>query len=320
MRLGLQSWKNKIRFHSHYLCNANREIYLGYVGRYNFGDDLLFDIYSKVTDRNPVPALDLFESLSYPLKANVVLGGGTIINGSIYLKTLEQLGKKPIHTFCSGVIGDRLSPEWCEMLSETKVFTRSEESALVCRKDGIDAKPIVDPGIYTSLLYKIDTNIRKPYAILAPHGNYPKISIYESILNHARKNYNQTHIVFFVSSPADKKLCKYLSSIYKNSSVFYKPNNLESSISLIANASYVISTRLHAAVVAASFGVPYKIVKYAEKQSEFTNSIGEKDVFMKSNEISDITSLFSLPPKEQTKSTKFNVPSLQEFRKYFNTP
>ena len=58
--LYLKALINKLAFLKSSLFNSNRKYYLGYVGRKNYGDDLLFEIFQLINNNEYVPVLDIF--------------------------------------------------------------------------------------------------------------------------------------------------------------------------------------------------------------------------------------------------------------------
>lgn len=286
--LYLKALINKLAFLKSSLFNNERKYYLGYVGRKNYGDDLLFEIFQLINNREYIPVLDIF-FFQKKIKANdLVLGGGTIINGPIYLKSIQRFNVRPKLTFCSGVIPGEITNEWVASLRATNVYTRSKESTEMCIKSGVSAKSYVDPGIYTSILYPESNFSQKESTkvtyLLCPHGKYSSMNFFieliESILSDKRKS-----VTLFASSFEDLKVCTSLSSLF-NLNVIKGWLDITESNKAICHADLVISTRLHPSVVAASYGTPFFMISYEEKQKEFLGSIGCSDrLFIESDEL-----------------------------------
>ncbi|BDF95564.1 polysaccharide pyruvyl transferase family protein [Pseudoalteromonas sp. KAN5] len=286
--LYLKALINKLAFLKSSLFNNDRKYYIGYVGRKNYGDDLLFEIFQLINNSEYIPVLDIF-SFQKKIKVNdLVLGGGTIINGPIYLKSINKFKVKPKLTFCSGVIPGEMSSEWVTCLEATNVYTRSKESAEMCVKSGVSAKSYVDPGVYTSILYP-QSNFSQKYSIkesylLCPHGKHSSMNFFieliESILSDKKRN-----VTLFASSFEDLKICRSLSSLF-NLNVIKGWLDITESNKAICQADFVISTRLHPSVVAASYGTPFLMISYEEKQKEFLGSIGCSDrLFIENDEL-----------------------------------
>jgi hypothetical protein len=49
--------------------------------------------------------------------------------------------------------------------------------------------------------------------------------------------------------------------------------DISHSLNAIANAAFVLSTRLHCAICAAALGTPYRVLPYGSKHHEFAGSI-----------------------------------------------
>jgi len=271
-----KSLLNKVKFIKDY--SQTKNIYVGYLGRSNYGDDLLFDIHKKINKSEYVPCLDTFGFQKIEKINDVVLGGGTIINGDIYLKALKRINKRPRYTFCSGVIDKPISKEWSTILEGTSIYTRSEESALRLSKEGLNATSWVDPGIYTSLLYPSSslTNSCKALTFLVcPHGKYSNIDAFEAILKNCL-SFPNSKVLLFASSFEDYSFCSKISKSY-DCQIIKGWVDIERSNQIISASDLVISTRLHPSVVAASYGIPFIMIAYEKKQYEFINSIGAED-------------------------------------------
>ncbi|MBH0066687.1 polysaccharide pyruvyl transferase family protein [Pseudoalteromonas sp. NZS100] len=287
--LYVKSLKNKVNFFSSFQKAKNNNVYVGYLGRNNYGDDLLFDIHEKINADRYLACLDTFKfQQSSPLN-NLVLGGGTIINGEIYLNALKKFGKSPSYTFCSGVIGDKLSTEWVKTLENTNVYTRSEESAKKCIKSGVDAQALVDPGAFTSLLYPVKNQKAQDQVTVTvcPHGKHSSFQYYQNLIQSIQKISNSS-VILFAASFEDLPLCNKLSQT-ANCKVVAGWKDIGLSNQIIGTSNLVISTRLHPSVVAASYGVPFFMISYEKKQQEFLNSIGADNKLY--NEKDDITGL-----------------------------
>ncbi len=267
-----------------------RNIYVGYIGRKNFGDDLLFDIYKHVTeDDKAAPILDAVK-LPWKLRGQVVLGGGTIIGGQIYLKTFEKLRRRPSIVFCAGVIPGALSKQWIDLLKNTKIYTRSIESKDRLLSYGLDAVALVDPAIFSSLIYPLSD--QQPVGpVFAPHGHHTNVSLYRNLIEKV-PILERPNITLFASSIEDEKISQFLAKEY-GTRYLSGWKKVENSVSIIGSASYVISTRLHPAIVAASYGVPVRMVSYDEKHTEFANSISARSALFDLKSLDNEVASFS---------------------------
>jgi hypothetical protein len=273
--LHLKVIKNKISFYKDSSKSKCLSVYVGYLGRNNFGDDLLYEVHQKINNSAFVPCLDIFNIQKTSNVDKVVLGGGTIINGDIYLRVIKKLAVRPSYTFCSGVIEGKVSKEWVNMLKDTAVYTRSIESASKLEKSGVNAIPFVDPGVFASILYPPDVKVKPNsglYFTLCPHGKSSSLINYRKIIE-ACKRFQNSKITLFASSFEDLSFCLSLAK-YCECTIFRGWEDIELANSIISRSNLVVATRLHPSVVASSYGVPFIMLSYEGKQKEFVNSIG----------------------------------------------
>lgn len=247
------------------------EAYIGYLGRGNFGDELLFEIYSKVSDKKVIPILDVlffYKNFTHDL----VLGGGTIIGGDIYLSAMKAFARKPKKVFCSGVIPGIIDSEWKNFLNESLVYTRSEKSKQMLLDFGLKCESRVDPAIYTSKVFAAKHgNVNREYTLIAPHYSGAHLDQIEFFI--LKRKPLAKSIIWFSSSYTDIKLCKVLARKY-GGRVLYGWKNIPKSLEYISSSKFVLSVRLHPSVCAASYKVPFVLLPYDQKHTEFLHSVG----------------------------------------------
>jgi polysaccharide pyruvyl transferase WcaK-like protein len=258
-------------------------VYVGYVGRNNFGDDLILDIYRKTTQKKVLPVLDQFR-LQRKLNSAATLGGGTLIGGEIYLRAFKSLNLIPRQVFCAGVIPGKIDSGWVDLLSEkVATYTRSEESKYKLEKAGIQANAFVDPAVFCPLIYQIKNSEPSGCGkiVFAVHGKYHFIEHIEKIIKNLAPE-DKSNILFFSSSPEDVGLAKILAKKYKALTLDGWAN-VEISLSLLANAKAVFSIRLHPGICAASYGTPVRIIPYDMKHEEFASSIDASGLLIRNS-------------------------------------
>jgi Polysaccharide pyruvyl transferase len=274
MRAGLSALLNESKLLTSTLLNLQRRrtIYVGYLGRWNFGDELLHDIYRRVSGHRTLPVLDHF-SLQPQLNAPCVLGGGTVIGGPIYLRAIQRLRLRPARVFCAGVIPGAIDSEWAKVLSGASVYTRSEESRERLAPLGINAMALVDPAVFASQIYSLvawPAESRRSI-IFAMHGSYAHADYYGAMIGRLNAG-EKKNLVFFASSPADLTLCRAMRHRY-GGKIMVGWRRLRAAVEAIAEARFVVSTRLHPAICAASAGTPFRMLAYERKHTEFAVSI-----------------------------------------------
>lgn len=61
--------------------------------------------------------------------------------------------------------------------------------------------------------------------------------------------------------------------------------DIEDVLDDISSAAYVITSKLHGAITAAAYGVPFSLLEYQEKCTEFVRSFGNLDIFLNRGDI-----------------------------------
>ena len=280
---------NKLAFLVRHLFIKDKIYYVGYNGRLNFGDDLLLDIFRRVADTNVIFITDVW---FYPNLKNerVVLGGGTIIGGEMYARAIEETESDLCFSFWGGVIFTEYNPRWNSILRNLDVRSRSIQSSDYLISQGLVSSPGVDPAIYTSLIYGVNVE-RKRSLLLAPHGGYDNFDFYVSAINYFKLVSPEISVSIFSCSPEDDSVSEKLATLFRVAVICgYK--SIQASVSSIASADYVISTRLHPLVVAASYEVNFLCISYSEKHLEFLATIDMADKLVGTSNFTD--ELYSL--------------------------
>ena len=247
--------------------------YVGYVGRRNFGDDLLLDIFRRISGRSTLPVLDT-AALQPALSRSCVLGGGTVIGGPIYLDAIRRLNLSVESVFCAGVVDGDLDPSWVRVLADAAVFTRSAESRARLQALGVNARAMVDPAIFSQCVYDLPMRVKDDCGrvVLAVHGQHPFGHVYQRIV-HAMTADERRSLVWMASSPSDVAVCRELGARF-GGVVLRGWRDLSRTLLIIRDARFVVSTRLHPGICAASFGTPFRLLAYGGKHAEFAASIG----------------------------------------------
>ncbi len=272
MRTYASALQNKLGLLRQAFLPLGRKVaYIGYTGRRNFGDELLLDTYRRIAGRPVVPVLDTF-SFQKRLPTDCVLGGGTVIGGTLYLRAFKRLRSRPSRVFCAGVIPGPIGEDWKYVLEACNIYTRSQRSRDRIRELGLEATALVDPAIFCGQLRSRNQDPRYASSLLlAPHGAHPYTEAHTRILAELTPT-EKANLAVFASSPEDYRLCKHIYERH-GGRLIKGWRSIDDSLAAIANTGFVVSTRLHPAICAASYGTPFRMLAYDEKHLEFAESI-----------------------------------------------
>lgn len=264
-----------------FLFSRHPVSYVGYTNRFNFGDDLLLDVYRYFAGRNVIATVDI-PPFFLGLRSNVdvVLGGGTIINGNMYLRALKSHRSPRFRmTFFSGVRPPPLEDGWSRLLrSFEQVSVRSEQSRDYLREVTEDIGVGVDPGVYAPKVYpaqRSGVDGSRPYIVVNVHHS-GELATYLTcnleFFDHLRDHFQ---IVFLVVSPTDISVTTPLITTSDTLKLGFL--SVKKALDIVAGASFVISERLHVGVAAVAYQVPVAAFEYEGKCREFFDSVGLAD-------------------------------------------
>lgn len=268
--------------------------YLGWSGHYNLGDEVMLEAITGL-----LPWADIKTS-GDPGKL-LILGGGTLINRSSYLKqvTERDTPRAERAVIGTGVAspefwGEQEDPErWVRWLSTCAyVGVRgphslerlqswgfdgdlevSGDSALLVERPPIDRVPgrvVIAPAWTKGRLWgDSDENVVEALA-----------SATSSFLSEGRD------VIMLASSPDDDGQILQINRRCETSLEFVQGYlDQTEAIETMASADVVIGERLHACVLAAAVDTPFVPIEYRPKLRDFAASVGAEDLVIRSDEV-----------------------------------
>jgi hypothetical protein len=296
----------KLRYSTWLRPNAKRVGYVGWIGRGNLGDEVMHQVHQRILcgtsvvdlpDVRALKAIARFCSSSLPSAA--VLGGGTLVGYPRIRTSFEILLRKrpnlvvsmlgsgvelPDPTTGSASMLDRELERWKPLL---RIFPE------VNVRGPLSQKRLAD--------FDIDASVVGDPALLAASGYYPgttsqqgliglNIGIHDSMTSSVRLALHATcvatcrrlvsqgyQILLLPVCGPDVEFCKQMAAEV-GSGIELETNFLATDIFLsrAAECDLMIAQKLHAAVLAASVGVPSIALEYQPKCRDFQASIGRE--------------------------------------------
>ncbi len=114
----------------------------------------------------------------------------------------------------------------------------------------------------------------------------------------ARKVNVQTIVLILADSAEDKNLSLMASNMLSRSGVgveIVEGSDIQSTTSVIAGAKFLVSVRLHPAVVAHQIDVPYVLFNYSDKNSKFLSYVDSSQRLVSKNSMSIQDNWFDAP-------------------------
>ena len=282
--------------------------YLGFAGRGNMGDELLFDIFSKhlaprqlcLYPRTPRELVSYLGSLRPPRRPTLLLGGGTFIGGPWWRSHIERsaLLVQPAHVVMvgAGAMGSlagqpggestaREIARWMSVLGRCdQVTVRGPLTQQLLADAGIESRVVGDPA----LLADFRRALRVPRLLgvnLGPTNGFGSVAaeaiisqIVDAVLALAVRTASwRVRVVGANHEDAEvsAQLVERLMTADIEVEVAMAPDPVAFA-DLIAPCDVFVGQRLHSVVVATVLGVPALMLSYALKCDDFMASINRQ--------------------------------------------
>jgi hypothetical protein len=270
--------------------------YIGWSGHHNLGDELMLD-----SVRLLLPWADI-ETSGDPGQL-LILGGGTLINRSSYLKQVTDRDTPRVERCVIGTgvanpdfWGEQEDPErWVRWLSSCAyVGVRGPLSFERLREWGFTGEMEIS-GDSALLLERPDVPRIGGRVVIAPAWTKGRLwggsddAVMEAMAA-AVKEWRSMgrEVVALASSPDDDGQILQIVERNDGGTVPFVQGYLDTAaaVELIASADVVVGERLHACVVAAAVGTPFVPVEYRPKLRDFAASVGVEQLVIRSDSIS----------------------------------
>jgi GT2 family glycosyltransferase len=272
-----------------------RARYIGWSGHHNLGDELMLDAVREL-----LPWVDV-ETSGDPGQL-LILGGGTLINRSSYLKQVTDRDTPRTERVVIGTgvanpdfWGELEDPQkWLRWLSSCAYvgvrgpysFERlrswgmkgdleiSGDSALLLERPGVDRIPgriVIAPAWTKGNLWgESDRNVVEAIA--------------EAVTGWRGQGRG---VVALASSPDDDGQILQIGEQVGGPQLEFVQGYLDQgeAIAAIASADVVVGERLHACVIAAAVGTPFVPIEYRPKLRDFAASVGAEELVIRTDEL-----------------------------------
>ena len=292
--------------------------YLGWSGRSNLGDDVLFEVIADALPevrfaQLPMSAGELARSGVSGAKSRkdrpLILGGGTAVgrkNWRAALKAatiscgaehhlvgvgVEDPRFQGLHSFSSGGELQR----WRSTLKRfDRVTVRGPNSAALLADIGVEAAVVGDPALL------LRNAVESPGAagrcgalgISLGYGDdlwgHDHARVVDAMAEVAVKRVRDgQEVVFIVVNPDDEKFAKAVAAaLPKGSFRFERPQTSAAFLATAAECALVVAERLHAGILAVSAEVPTVMLEYQPKVRDFMDSIDAGDLCVRVDRLS----------------------------------
>ena len=269
--------------------------YIGWSGHYNLGDEVMLEAIT-----NLLPWAEI-ATTGDPGKL-LLLGGGTLINRSSYLKQVTERDTPRVERAVIGTgvanpdfWGEQEDPErWIRWLSTCAyVGVRGPHSLERLQSWGF-AGDIEVSGDSALLIKKPAVAPAAGRVVIAPAWTKGKLwggsdeSVVEALASAVTTFLSEGRdVVMLASSPDDDGQLLQIGH-RSGTSLEFVPGYLDqtNAIETIASADVVIGERLHSCVIAAAVGTPFVPIEYRPKLRDFAASVGVEDQVIRSDEVS----------------------------------
>lgn len=271
--------------------------YIGWTGHYNLGDEVMVEAV-----RDLVPWADVATEGS-PGRL-LILGGGTLINRSSYLKRITRLDSPSVERCVLGT--GVASPDYWGLVEDPKTWVRwlsscvyvgvrgphsydrlrswgfegelevSGDSALLIEPPPVDKVPgrvVIAPAWTKGRLWgESDGDVVRALAAAV-----------NSWRNEGRE------VVALSSNPDDDGQILQISQEAGDTLLPFVQGYLdnERAVETIASADLVIGERLHACVIAAAVGTAFVPLEYRPKLRDFAASVGVEELVIRTDELDE---------------------------------
>ncbi len=269
--------------------------YVGWSGHYNLGDEVMLDAVRGLLDWTDV------ETTGDPGRL-LILGGGTLINRSSYLKQVSDRDTPRIERCVLGT-GVASPDYWGQLEDPTRwarwisscayVGVRGPHSLERLRDWGYEGEAEVS-GDSALLIDRPDVGRTAGKIVIAPAWTKGELwgGSDEDVVRALAKSVKIWHeegrdVVAVASSPDDDGVILRISQEIETLLPFVRGYlDSEAAIDAIAGAEAVVGERLHACVLAAAVSTPFVAVEYRPKLRDFAASVGVEHLVVRSDEIS----------------------------------
>ena len=272
-----------------------RARYIGWAGHHNLGDELMLDAV-----RDLLPWAEV-ETSGDPGQL-LILGGGTLINRSSYLKQVTDRDSPSVERVVIGTgvanpdfWGEQEDPQrWVRWLSTCAyVGVRGPHSYERLRSWGWrgdlevsgDSALLMDPPEVTKVPGRI---------VIAPAWTKGKLwggsdeSVVAAVAEaSAGWRAEGREVIALASSPDDDGQILQIGERAGGALLPFVQGYLDptAAIEAIASAEVVVGERLHACVIAAAVGIPFVPIEYRPKLGDFSASVGVEELVIRSDEV-----------------------------------
>jgi hypothetical protein len=272
-----------------------RARYIGWAGHHNLGDEVMLDAV-----RGLLPWADV-ETSGDPGQL-LILGGGTLINRSSYLKQVSERDTPRTERVVIGTgvanpdfWGEQEDPQrWIRWLSSCAyVGVRGPHSYERLRSWGM--KSDLEVSGDSALLLERPAVHRIPgRVVIAPAWTKGKLwggsdeTVVDAVaLAVANWRAEGREVVALASSPDDDGQILQIGERAGGVLLPFVQGYVDqaTAIETIASADVVVGERLHACVIAAAVGTPFVPIEYRPKLRDFAASVGVEDLVVRSDEL-----------------------------------
>lgn len=272
-----------------------RARYIGWAGHHNLGDEVMLDAV-----RDLLPWADV-ETSGDPGQL-LILGGGTLINRSSYLKQVTERDTPRTERVVIGTgvanpdfWGEQEDPQrWIRWLSSCAyVGVRGPYSYERLRSWGMKGDLEVS-GDSALLLERPGVNRIPGRVVIAPAWTKGKLwggsdeivvdAVAEAVAGWRAEG---REVVALSSSPDDDGQILQIGERAGGVLLPFVQGYLDqtNAIETIASADVVVGERLHACVIAAAVGTPFVPIEYRPKVRDFAASVGVEESVIRSDEL-----------------------------------
>lgn len=285
------------------ILKANPNIFYGFVGYNNLGDEAIWkateslfaDIDLIAYRKNRFRILN--KLIDNKHKKSVILGGGTLIgadkaDGSNLFRTeFSKLSTSSEFQFVFGTgvgkVDQKNIPDWLiswqPLLNDPSyIGVRGPRSKKTLSLINIDSEIVGDIACQWATKKTKKNNLKKIVGVNigATIGLISESSV-EVLADFLRiKSAEGWQFIFFVINPSDSQITEKLIMLsnleYADTIHIY--DDTASYLSALDKVSYFIGTRLHAVILAMANAIPSIMLGYADKSSDFMESI-EMELF-----------------------------------------
>jgi len=272
-----------------------RARYIGWAGHHNLGDEVMLDAVREL-----LPWADV-ETGGDPGQL-LILGGGTLINRSSYLKQVTDRDSPRTERVVIGTgvanpdfWGEQEDPQrWVRWLSSCAyVGVRGPYSYKRLRSWGMKGDLEVS-GDSALLLERPDVGRVTGRVVIAPAwtkgnlwGGSDEIVVDAVARAVAGWRAEGREVIALASSPDDDGQILQIGERAGGVLLPFVQGYLDQAkaIETIASADVVVGERLHACVIAAAMGTPFVPIEYRPKLRDFAASVGVEELVIRSDEL-----------------------------------